>query len=423
MGRASEPAGAEPAGAEPAGPFRFHLLGLPHTATAPEFSACAYTAKVLKFAKMMARRGHTVLHYGGENSTVVEYVVRFAPPGFIPIEHVDILTADERAAFFGPPDFERVYAGGWEPELPYWRLHNERIIEALRPRVQERDFILSLCGTAQTPVAFAFPGSSTGNPSHGVFVEYGIGYYGVFSAWRCFESHGHREWIHGKAGNTLADYNDAVIPNYFDADDFTIDVVGAWLALGDSDRARLSAAGASPGHAFYLFVGRITPAKGWTVAVEVCADIGATLILAGQGDPGDLPAHARHVGHIAPAVRRYLFAAAVASFAPTQYREPFGGVAVESQLSGCPCITSDHGAFVETVGEGWRCASHREYVAAALAACAFDSPMREGMRNAAIRRWSLEAVAPLYERYFQRVADRWGEGWYAGRAKSEHATP
>ena len=33
--------------------FRIHVLGLPHTKTTKDFTACAYTQKVWKFCKMM----------------------------------------------------------------------------------------------------------------------------------------------------------------------------------------------------------------------------------------------------------------------------------------------------------------------------------------------------------------------------------
>ena len=48
--------------------FRIHLLGLPHTKTTIDFTACAYTMKVWKFCKMMEGRGHHLMHYGHEES-------------------------------------------------------------------------------------------------------------------------------------------------------------------------------------------------------------------------------------------------------------------------------------------------------------------------------------------------------------------
>ena len=51
--------------------FRIHVLGVPHTITNEDFLACAFTQKALKFCKMMKGRGHTVFHYGHEDSNTM----------------------------------------------------------------------------------------------------------------------------------------------------------------------------------------------------------------------------------------------------------------------------------------------------------------------------------------------------------------
>lgn len=54
----------------------------------------------------------------------------------------------------------------------------------------------------------------------------------------------------------------------------------------------------------------------------------------------------------------------------------------------------------------------REFVAAAEAAKELTRKERSAIRDRAIARYSLEAVAPMYERYFHRLYDLWGKGYY-----------
>ena len=370
--------------------FRFHLLGFPHTATNQEYNACAYTQKIVKFMKMMASRGHTIIHYGNEGSVVPEGV-----------EHVQILTESERASWFGPHDRQKPYWLEWVGTAPYWQLFNQRAAPEVVKRAKARDFILTLAGgDCHQFIGDQFAGSYGGIADKVMMVEYGIGYYGTFSRYRVFESNSHREWVHGAKNSKMDDFTDTVIPNYFDLDDFVLP--------GRSESL--------PNDPYYLFVGRIIPDKGWQVAVEATAQIGAKLILAGQGDPGPLPPHVTFWGHATVEERAQLMTHAVACFAPTHYREPFGGVAVEAQLCGSPCITSECGAFTETVDAEWRCATHMEFCTAALRAKELTNQERRNIRTRAQERYSLEAVAPLYERYFSRLYSLWGRGYYEIRS-------
>ncbi len=48
----------------------FHCLSVPYAPTKKEMSLCAFVQKVYKFCDEMTKRGHTVYHYGHENSKV-----------------------------------------------------------------------------------------------------------------------------------------------------------------------------------------------------------------------------------------------------------------------------------------------------------------------------------------------------------------
>jgi glycosyltransferase involved in cell wall biosynthesis len=374
--------------------FRFHFLGMPHTWTSPVHSHCAYTSKVVKALKMFSRRGHTCIDYSNEGADVDC------------AERVQILSEAERASFFGPFDRHKLYDLKWDPTEPYWRRFNERCIEELRPRVRKGDFIMTLSGGCQVaPVGDAFPGSWNGTPQSVMMVEWGIGYYGTQSAYRVFESETHREWLMGRADQKSEDNSSAVVPNFFDLDDFKVpaDPGPKWAEL----QAWLK------GRPYYLFIGRVIDSKGILVAAEVAETLGAVLVVAGQGNwRTESPEDTFQFGAANVGERVALMTNAVAQLNPTHFREPFGGTAVEGQLCGCPVITTDHGAFTQTVDPQWRCASHREFVEAARGARKLPRKERLAIKRRAEARFSLDAVAPLYERYFQRLMDRWGDGWY-----------
>lgn len=376
--------------------YRFHVVCLPHTVTSKRlpWAACAYTQKVLNFCKMMHSLGHEVYHYGAKGSEVEC------------TEHVDVIDDQERSMFWPGYDdkwrknyFEIV----WESAKPYWQLVNSRSTVEIEKRVRPRDFLCIIAGSCQKVLVDRFQNRM-------MPVEYGIGYRGVTCKYRVFESYSHMHKIYGlTAGDTDGSYYDTVIPNYFDPGDF--DVTPEQHDVGN----------------YVLFVGRMVNRKGLAILqrlLQHLEDRGITLICAGQGAKEEASGYLvcennqkltgpnlKYLGIIGFDRRRDLMSRARALLAPTLFVEPFGGVVAEAQLCGCPVITTDWGAFTETVQPshtGYRCHVLKDFVRAIDGVEGMD---RTYIRNRALSLWSTDVVRHQYQEYFDRVYDVWDKGW------------
>ena len=177
---------------------------------------------------------------------------------------------------------------------------------------------------------------------------------------------------------------------------------------------------------YYLFVGRLIYRKGLDVAVEVTKQLGKKLIVAGQGsliNPNErlniTDPHVEHIGSVGPEERSKLMSRARAVFAPTYYIEPFGGVAVEAQMCGTPVITSDFGAFTETVLHGvtgYRCRTLDDFV---FASENVDKLSYSTIRQWAVNNYSMDRIKLMYDEYFHKVYDIWKKGWYEMNGERE----
>jgi glycosyltransferase involved in cell wall biosynthesis/SAM-dependent methyltransferase len=358
--------------------MRIFALGLPHTVTSPRFSSCAYTMKVWNLCRMMKDRGHEVIHLGNETSH--------------PIcdENVAVASYEEWSRVYEHPGTDFFDISVETPERQeFHRLFADNMRRALEERIGDQHDAI-IC------ISWGGPQHDATQPlKHRAFVvESGIGYQYPYADYRVYESYA---WLHMIMGrdNLMqgGTWYYSVIPNAFDPEMFEY---------------RESPDG------YFLYLGRLTDDKGVSLAVDVARRAGRKLKMAGQGNPDrfiqDTP-HVEYLGVVGVEERKELLAGAAALLCPTFYVEPFGGVAVEAQLSGTPVITTDWGAFTETVlpnVTGYRCRTmdHFDYAARNI----------DKIDPANCRKWamnySLASVSGMYEEFFQMLLNLRGGGFY-----------
>ena len=201
-------------------------------------------------------------------------------------------------------------------------------------------------------------------------VEAMVGYDHCWAPYRVFPSYSHQSVLYTDDSERVQEsiWFDTVIPHFVDKNDY-------WPANEIADYA--------------LFMGRNTVDKGCHIAEEICDRAGIPLTVVHDGVGG--------------AEKTELISRAIAVFMPTIYVEPFGYVAVEAQMCGVPAITTDWGAFSETVEQGktgFRCRSAAEFTFALKHALELD---RTYIRDRAVRLYSVEAAIPAYMTYFDYV--------------------
>ena len=364
--------------------FRIHILGVPHTKTTLDFIACAYTMKIWKFCKMMKGRGHYLMHYGHEESNPCAD------------ENISVITSEKWNETYGKFDYHSKWFQYDTSDPVYTEFYKNSIAE-IKKRKQPGDIILPFWGCGGRPICDAHPDLIT--------IEPGIGYAGGhWAKYKVFESYA---IYHAYCGlknvkSCSQSWYDIVIPNYFDLDEFVY-----------CDKKK----------DYFLFIGRVYEGKGIHIAIEVTQALGSKLKVAGQlsGKYADKsykwPDHVEFIGYVGVEDRKNLMRDAIASFLPSTYLEPFGGVQIENLLCGTPTITTDWGAFTENNIEGvtgYRCRTFEEFVKAAKN-CK-DGMISSSNCRAHGEKFSLENIAPKYELFFNNVLDISApgvNGWYA----------
>lgn len=361
--------------------MRLHVLGLPHTVTDEAHSHCAYTGKVQRFPAMIRCAGYQVTHYGAEGAASEAS------------EHVAIMTREEQNALRGHDgsDPQKFYGDDTNVGAPLYREYNRRLRAELQKRVQPDDLVLLPFGHGHADAVAGLPFTC---------VESGIGYLTLTDAarFKVFESYAWMHWHQGRANRNGQNY-EWVIPNYFDIHAWDVELWPSTDAL--------------------VYMGRICDIKGLRVVAEIAKQRPEQhVIICGQGAPAPYLSspNIEYRPPISGRARSALLGNAKAVITPSEYTEPFGGVAVEAMLCGTPVLSSAFGAFTETIEDeatGFRCHTLGDYLAALDRAPDLD---RAYIADRARRLYGYERIATMYDRAFQMIADLKGAGWYSHRS-------
>lgn len=334
--------------------MRFHVVGLPSTITNDK-SPCGFTSLAANFIKMMKYLGHTVYHYGVGCDVECD-------------EHIQIMN---------PVSMD------WSGSAQYWPVYNQTVIDEINLRKCQGDFVCVINGWLN---------KSLKNIPHTLTVEYAIGYNGTFADYRVFASHSHMNKIWGAESGYDPDgkFYDTVIPHYLDATQYP-------LKESTSN--------------YFVYMGRLIARKGIQIAINTCKEIGAKLLIAGNGDLEIHDSCVELVGPVYGEDKIKLLQGAIAMFAPTQYIEPFNLAVIESQMVGTPVITTDFGAFPENVihgATGFTCRTLNDFIQSAKLVQTLDPYQIKLLTEA---RYDIQRVCHLYQKYFEDLMDLWGLGW------------
>ncbi len=304
---------------------------------------------------------------------------------------VPCFTYEERTKLFGEYDPDR--NPSWPTDQQFVGF-NEHVVEALKEHLSARDLILISAGWCHKLVYDSFP-------AH-IRCEQGVGYEGIISTFCAFPSYAWMHYVYVKKKIDDGRWYDVVIPHFVDSDEFP---------KLNSGKGK-----------YLLFLGRIIERKGPHIAGEIAQRTGLPLKVAGPSGrqvgediagAGVTIKNAEYVGSVNIRERAELLANAKALVVPTTYFEPFGNVVIEAMMAGTPAITTDWGAFPETVHNGVSGFRFRTLKEAAAIIEKALWPAPSVIRQYATQRFSLAAVTPKFNHWFNQLDSLWGKGWYA----------
>ena len=362
--------------------LKIHIYGLPHTLTVrndPRMMTCAYTTKVWLLCKKLVEEGHEVVHYGVEESDVPC------------TENVPYIPFEMWNRNYGNRDVKSFQS--FDPKSEVYQYAAAHLPEEINKRIKDpsREVILA---------SFGYWSPEPLKINRAAIIEFGVGYDLTFTNYRVFESYAWQHAVYGKKDELIKfrGWMDAVIPGYIDPEEFEY-----------SDEKK----------DYLFFIGRIIDTKGIYVAAQLAKRFGMKLKVAGNGDTSwmftdEYKDTIEYIGVIGVEEKKELFKHAKATLCMTIYVEPFGNVHMESLMAGTPVITTDWGVYTETIGQGIVGYRIRTWNDCLYALENINKISSRKCREWAMATWSLDAVYPKFNAYFEKCAAHFSKGgsWY-----------
>ena len=385
--------------------IRLHILGLAHTITRDEYSNCAYTGKIQRFAPMMRSCGYEVYHYGIEGS------ISGADKNFNVLNteewnHLEVTsykflhpTLNDAEVIKELNDKTKMVGKLGNYTTPLYKEYNKRLNTLLKTNYRsiKTDIICLPYGPAHNDSLVNLKALT---------IESGIGYSNSFANYRIFESDA---WLHSTLSKEKkwGQFYWFVVPNYFNVIEWPLNLKPIFNTIG--------------------FFGRIIKNKGMDIVVNIANRFPhIKILICGQGDPTIYLNKASNIIYKPPISgkeRAYYLNSLVALIAPTTFIEPFCGVAVEAQLCGTPVITVDYGALTETIEQfktGIRCHTLADFCYGVQ--MALDGKFnRQYIHNRAVEKYDMYNIAKKYDYTFKNMLDihNGKGGWHAKESHLE----
>jgi glycosyltransferase involved in cell wall biosynthesis len=168
---------------------------------------------------------------------------------------------------------------------------------------------------------------------------------------------------------------------------------------------------------YLAFLGRISPEKGVTIAIEVAHAVGIPLRIAAKVDPADRVYFEQHVrplidgtfveylGEIGDEEKWKFLGEALCLLFPVDWPEPFGIAAIEALACGTPVVARPCGALPEIVVDGTTGWLADGVPALAAAVRRVEKLDRVRCRAVVQRRFSVRAMADAYEAVYRGLMD------------------